>query len=136
MKPVVLALLLIAPTMSRAATPSERVERFLQQITTPQSDQAVDQLLEGSEFAKQKPDEVAQIKSQTLVSMRLAGKLIAVEKVLESDLTPSVKRLVYVQKFETHPGVWDFYFYKPHDEWQVTAINFTDQAASIPGSGR
>jgi hypothetical protein len=111
------------------------VEQFLQQVTTSQSDQAFDKLFAGSGFAEQKPQELAMVKTQTKSAMSLYGKPIGFEKIREDDLSPSVKRLVYVQKFEGLPVAWEFYFYKPHEAWLINTIRFKDQVASILGSG-
>jgi hypothetical protein len=126
-------LLLLAASPSMAATPSERVEEFLGQVTTSQSDQAYDQLFAGSGFAEQKPQELKTIKSQTKMAMGLYGKPLGIEKIREEDLSPSIKRLVYIQKFESFPVAWEFYFYKAHDTWTLNTINFKDQISSILG---
>jgi hypothetical protein len=135
MKRFALGLLLLSSTASYAATPTDMVELFLQQVTTSQSDQAYDQLFAGSGFAEQKPQDLLAVKSQTKMAMGLYGKPIGVERIREDDLSPSIKRLVYVQKFESFPVAWEFYFYKPHDKWQLNTIRFKDQVASILGSG-
>lgn len=134
MKRVLCGLLfLLASSTSMAATPSERVEEFLEQVATSQSDQAYDQLFAGSGFAEQKPQELKTIKSQTKMAMGLYGKPLGIEKIREEDLSPSIKRLVYIQKFESFPVAWEFYFYKAHDAWTLNTINFKDQISSILG---
>ena len=126
--------LLVASSLSQAQTPSERVEQFLQQVTTPASDQAMDDLFAGSGFAETKPQEIVTLKSQTKMAMGLYGTPIGIEKVREEDLSPSLKRLVYIQKFERYPVAWEFYFYKPKDKWVLNTLNFKDQVAPLVGA--
>ena len=126
--------LLVASSLSQAQTPSERVEQFLQQVTTPASDQAMDDLFAGSGFAETKPQDIVTLKSQTKMAMGLYGTPIGIEKVREEDLSPSLKRLVYIQKFERYPVAWEFYFYKPKDKWVLNTLNFKDQVAPLVGA--
>ncbi len=133
MKATFVGLLFAASAVAHASTPAEKAEQFLQQVATQESDQAVDQLFAGSNFPSKNPEVVATLKNNVLLSMRLAGKPIGTEKADESDLTPSVKRLIYIQKFETQPTLWTFYFYRAHDEWMITGISFTDNIQAVPG---
>lgn len=128
--------LLIASAHACAATPSESVERFLRQVATPDSDAAFDRLFAGSGFAEMKPQEFLTLKSQTKMAMGLYGTPIGLEKVWEEDLSPSLKRIVYLQKFEKYPVAWEFYFYKPKDVWVINTLNFKDQIAPIVGAKR
>lgn len=134
---VLFALALLGlPALASAQTPSENAERFLRQVATPASDAAFDQLFSGSGFAESKPQDLMTLKSQTKMAMGLYGAPIGVEKIWEEDLSPSLKRLVYLQKFEKYPVAWEFYFYKPKDVWVINTINFKDQIAPLVGAKR
>lgn len=128
--------LLGASAMALAQTPSERAERFLRQVATPASDAAFDEIFAGSGLAEAKPQELATIKSQTRMAMGLYGTPIGVEKIWEEDLSPSLKRLVYLQKFDHYPVAWEFYFYRPKETWILNTINFKDQVAPLVGAKR
>ena len=130
---ICLALLLVSG-VSHAQTPSEKVEDFLKQVTTPESDRAMDTLFSGSGFAELKPQEVVTLKSQTKMAMGLYGTTLGFEKIREEDLSPSLKRLVYLQKFEKYPVAWEFYFYKPKDVWVINTLNFRDQIGLLVGA--
>ena len=135
MKQVAVGLvLLVASAISHAQTPSERVEQFLRQVTTSESDKALDQLFAGSGFAETKPQDIVTLKSQTKMAMGLYGTPVGIEKIREEDFSPSLKRLVYLQKFEKYPVAWEFYFYKPKDTWVLNTLNFKDQIGSIVGA--
>jgi hypothetical protein len=126
--------LLIGPALAHAETPSESVERFLRQVTTPESDAAFDRLFAGSGFAELKPQDLVTLKSQTKMAMGLYGTPIGLEKIWEEDLSPSLKRIVYLQKFEKYPVAWEFFFYKPKDAWVINTLNFKDQVAPLVGA--
>lgn len=68
------------------------------------------------------------------MAMGLYGTPIGIEKIREDDLSPSLKRIVYIQKFERYPVAWEFYFYKPKDKWMINTLNFRDQIALILGA--
>ena len=133
---LLLATLLAACGTCLASEPSDRVENFLSKVATPEADAAFDGLFAGSRFAEMKPQEILTLKSQTKMAMGLYGAPLGVEKIEEIDLSPSVKRLVYVQKFADFPVAWEFYFYRARDEWSMNTIQFKDQIASILDSSR
>jgi hypothetical protein len=110
---------------------SESVERFLQRFTTSESDQAVDQLFAGSGFSESKPQDIVMLKSQIRTAVGLYGTPIGLEKIREEDFSPSLKRLVYLQKFDKTPVAWEFYFYKPKDKWVINTLSFKDQVGSL-----
>jgi hypothetical protein len=88
-------------------------------------------LFKGSGLFESKPQEILTVKSQTKMAMGLYGTPIGLEKVREENFSPSLKRLVYIQKYETHPVAWEFYFYKAKDKWVINTLNFKDQITSI-----
>ena len=126
--------LFMACLAAHAQTAPERAERFLDEVATPESDAAFDRLFAGSGFAELKPQALATLKSQTKMAMGLYGKPIGIEKIREEDLSPSLKRLVYLQKFEGYPVAWEFYFYRPKTEWLINQIQFKDQVDSLIGA--
>lgn len=126
--------LLVASFVCQAQTPSETIEGFLHKVATSASDQALDDLFAGSGFAETKPQDIITLKSQTRMAMGLYGTPIGIEKIREEDLSPSLKRIVYIQKFERYPVAWEFYFYKPKDKWMINTLNFRDQIALILGA--
>jgi len=132
---LIAATMLFAPAAAGAATPdatpAQRVETFLPAVSSPESDKAIDDLFAGSGFAEKKPQDLMTLKGQIKMAMGLYGQQLGVEKIEEQDLSPSVKRLVYIQKFEEFPVAWEFYFYKAHGQWSLLALNFKDQVSSI-----
>ncbi|HEX6591985.1 MAG TPA: hypothetical protein VF050_08300 [Moraxellaceae bacterium] len=129
----VFILSLLLPSLCLAQTPSERTEKFLKLVVT-EPDKAIDEVFAGSGIAELKPQAIQAMKSQTKAAMAFYGVPLGVEKVLEEDISPSVKHLVYIQKFELYPVAWDIYFYKAKDNWVVNGIIFNDQIAPLVGS--
>jgi hypothetical protein len=127
-------ILLFSSATTFAKPPSESVEEFLRRVTTPESDLAIDRLFAGSGFAEAKPQDIVTLKSKIKMAMELYGSPLGFEKIHEEDLSPSLKRLVYLQKFEQYPVVWEFYFYKPKDTWIINTLNFQDQIGPLVGA--
>ncbi len=134
MKRFVLAFsLAFASAAGFAQTPSESADVFLAQVATAKSDEAIDTLFAASGIADLKPQAITALKGQIKMAMGLYGKSIGFEKAREENISPSVKRLVYIQKFENLPVAWEFYFYKPKDTWIINSLNFQDQIGTIVG---
>lgn len=136
MKRFVLALFAFASSVACAQTPSESVETFLQRVATPESDSAVEKLFAGSGIIQLKPQTIITFKGQIKMAMGLYGTQTGIEKVREDDISPSLKRLIYIQKFEDLPVAWEFYFYKRKDMWVINTLNFRDEVGLIVGSTR
>jgi hypothetical protein len=121
------------PLSCLAQTPSERVEKFLSMVVS-EPEKAIDEIFSGSGMAELKPQSIQAMKSQTKAAMAFYGKPLGIEKALEEDISPSLKHLVYIQKFELYPVAWDIYFYKAKDAWSINSITFNDQVAPLVGA--
>ena len=134
MKRSVLAFALAFASVGACAqTPSESADAFLKQVATPESDAAIDTLFSGSGISDLKPQAITALKGQIKMAMGLYGTPIGFEKAREEDISPSVKRLIYIQKFDNLPVAWEFYFYRSKNAWIINALNFKDQIGSIVG---
>ena len=137
MKPIVLiafCLLSIASLAGPAPTPAERTESFLAAVAGADPDKAFDELFAESGIADRKPEAVAVLRSQAKAALELYGKPIGIEKLREEDFSPSLKRLVYLQKFAQYPIAWELYFYRATGTWTLNQIVFNDQVGSLVGA--
>ena len=125
--------LLLSSAQAFGQSPAQRAEEFLARVATS-SDSAMDDLFSGSGFAETRPQDLVTLKSQTKMAMGLYGVPLGVEKIREETLSPSLVRLVYLQKFAQFPVAWEFYFYKPKDVWILNTITFKDQIGSLVGA--
>jgi len=114
-------------------SPDQRAEEFLAHVATS-SDAALDELFAGSGFSEPRPQDLTTLKGQIKMAMGLYGTSLGIEKVRDETLSPSLVRLVYLQKFSQYPVAWEFHFYKPKDTWVINTLNFKDQIASLVGS--
>jgi hypothetical protein len=89
--------------------------------------EAYDKLFRGSSIPTEKPQSIAVLKQQTQIALPLYGKVLGYELVREESFGTSVVRLVYLLKAEKHVTVWEFYFYKPKDDWFLANVYFNDQ---------
>jgi len=119
-----------------AELPADIASRFLENSGGDQSDAAVEKLFEGSGFADRKPLDMAALKGQLKEIKKIYGQDFGVELVEDIELSPSLRRLIYIQKFNDSPVVWRFYFYKPKDRWMITSLNFQEQVSEVLDSVR
>jgi hypothetical protein len=124
-------LLLVFSACSQANTPPEIAEKFLLALAVD-SAKATDDLLVGSELEKQ-PQAVFAMKTQLATIKPMYGKPLGIERVLDQEISPSLRRLVYIQKYQSLPMAWEFYFYRAGKFWVVTEFNSKDRASLIVG---
>jgi len=113
--------------ISYAKEPVEFTSEFFKMVTAGKISEAYDKLLIGSKIPAQKPQAVDVLKRQTSGGLPLYGKIIGIEKIREERIGKSIVRLVYVLKSESAPTMWEFYFYKPKDNWFLANVMFNDQ---------
>jgi hypothetical protein len=54
------------------------------------------------------------------------GPFLGCEQMEEKNLTSTLRRYVYLAKYERNVVRWTFVFYRPHDEWKILAGKFRD----------
>ena len=128
---VVLCLVCVACLAAESPGPAQRAEAFLTQLGKNESDAACDALFADSGMAEIKPQAITAMKSQVKVALGMYGKMTGFEKISETEFSPSLKRLTYLQKFEQYPVIWEMYFYKIKDKWVLNQIYFNDQPATV-----
>jgi len=127
---VLLTFCLIFPLLAHAkdpVSPQEQTETFLSSIQHGNISEGYDRLFEGSQIPSAKPQAISMLKQQTKGGLPLYGKIIGFEKVKEEKFGNSILRFVYVLKSETHPTIWEFYFYQPKKSWFLINVKFNDQ---------
>ena len=107
--------------------PKAKVEQFLNAVISGNISGAYDKLFIGSSIPKEKPQAVSLLKQQTSGGLALYGKLLGYEQISEEMHGASIVRYVYVLKSEKAPTVWEFFFYKPKNEWFLANVIFNDQ---------
>ncbi len=110
-----------------AETPKQKVEKFLAGLQQGKVSESYDELFVGSNISKAKPQAVTTLKHQTKSGLPLYGKVLGYEVVHNEQLSNSLARLVYILKLERHPTIWEFYFYKPGDQWVLINVKFNDK---------
>ncbi len=82
-------------------------------------------LFRGS-TVEQKKDEVERLHKQTRAALTAYGNPQGYEVFVEEKFGASIVRIIAVMKFEKHPLIWEFYFYKPRAEWLLAHVRFSD----------
>lgn len=107
--------------------PKQRSATFFRLLIEGQTNQAYDGLFAGAGTIGVQAPAIDAVKSQTTAQLPIYGKPIDSEFISEEKFGTSVVRLVYVLKMERHPVVWEFYFYRPHDDWVLSQVVFDDR---------
>ena len=106
--------------------PERAVELFFSGLKTGQVDTALARIARGSVLAD-KQQQLKVLENQIGTALSLYGTPIAEEKVFREPMGESILRLVYLQKFEHLPLVWEFHFYRARSRWMLINIQFNDQ---------
>jgi len=104
----------------------DKAEPFLASVAVGDGDSALDALVKGSLLETQ-PKQLEVLKTQIRAGIKLYGKYIGIELIEEKTIGKSVVSLTYLMKFEQNPLVWNFVFYRPLDQWQVSWVMFNDR---------
>lgn len=72
----------------------------------------------------------AQLMGQQKYITSRAGNRLGYVFLRQQVVGNSLARIEYLEKFERHVLHWNFYFYRPKDDWQLKSVAFDD---SIPG---
>ena len=54
------------------------------------------------------------------------GKTLSSEYISTEKVGSSLIKILYIQKFERHIMYWNFYFYKPKNEWVLNTFRSND----------
>jgi hypothetical protein len=57
------------------------------------------------------------------------GSFLGCELAEEKNLTSTLRRYVYLTKYERSVMRWTFVFYRPHEEWKILSLRFKDLAS-------
>ena len=128
---LLLALVFATPLTAAAQSASQKAEKFLASVSAGDIDKSIGEAFAESGIEEQKPGSLTVLKTQVEAAMKIYGKTSGIEKACEVDLSPSFKRLVYVQKFPSFPVAWQFYYYNPGTGWRINSMNFKDQVSEI-----
>ena len=113
--------------LSYDGRPQEQVNSFFKDLNKGNSNEAIDNLYSSNPTIAQKIQQLTMLKQQVAMVSTLYGKSIGQENVIVEEISPSVMRIVTVDKHELHPVIWEFYFYKAKNIWIVSQSVFNDQ---------
>jgi hypothetical protein len=130
MKKLILSILLLcSPIISFGyeGNPEEQVASFFKDLSAGKGNEAIDRLFSSNPAFSEKLQMLTVLKQQLSMVDTLFGKSIGQENYIAEKPTPSVTRIVIVDKHEKHPIIWELYFYKPYDKWIVSQGLLNDQ---------
>jgi hypothetical protein len=121
-------LLLAAGTRAEETAVANReprlvAEQFLAGVGGGKIDAAYDALLVGSPILEQ-AQQYMLLKGQTQSQMQLFAKALDYEFLQQKEIGKSLLVLKYVLRYEKDAVTWTFVFYRPKDQWVITAIRY------------
>jgi hypothetical protein len=108
-------------------SPEEQVGAFFKEFSSGKSNEAIENLYSSNPAFGEKLQQLTVLKQQITMVSALYGKPIGQETFATEKPTPSITRIVVVDKHEKHPVIWEFYFYKPYDKWIISQGILNDQ---------
>ena len=130
MKQLLTSIMLLAlslPVFSYEGSPSDQVKQFFAELSSGKVNESIDGLYASNPVMQQKIQALTMLKQQLGTVSALYGNLLGNENVSIENLSPSLIRIVQLAKYDIHPVVWEFYFYKPNKKWIISQAMFVDQ---------
>jgi len=104
--------------------PKDQVAAFFRDSAAGKQSAAIDNLYASNPVITQTTQQITLLKQQVASLPTRYGNLIGNETLYYEELSPSLIRIVQLAKHESHPVVWEFYFYKPKDALVVSQSTF------------
>lgn len=124
-------ILILCASVALAKEPQQFTEEFFKEVKSGNINNAYDDLFKGSGIPQVKPQAVDVLKSQTTSLLSFFGAILDYEKIREENIGSSLVRFVYILKHEKAPTIWQFYFYRPKDNWFLVNVTFNDQFKNL-----
>jgi len=124
--PLLTAFLTISVAVAEDAPPRARADQFFGGLIRGDTDKAYAELFAGS-LAMEDPARLEQAKQQIAANLSKYGKPLGYDLIMEKAFGTSVVRLVYILKMEKHPIIWEFFFYRPRDNWFLANFDINDE---------
>jgi len=125
------ALLVASTVQAYEGNPESQVSEFFKELKAGKFSESIDNLYSSNPLMSQKQQQLTMLKQQLSSIPALYGSFISNENISTEELSPSLVRIVEVAKHESHPVVWEFYFYKPKDKWIISQGMFVDQFQTV-----
>lgn len=126
----VIALFVFNLAQAYEGEPKEQVRKFFGDFAV-NTNTAIDNLYNSNKLIVQKVQALTMMKNQAANVSSFFGKFIGYELIEEEIISPSLRRITALGKYEQHPVTWEFYFYKPAKKWIISQALFVDQFQNL-----
>ena len=126
-----LAGIFLSGTARGTAEPESVVETYMKGVLSGEAAAAFEDLMKHSRLDELKPREIELVKGQIQQGFSLYGAPSGYELVAKKVYGESIVRLIYLTKHSDLPLVWNFFFYRAADSWQLLNFDFNDQLNSL-----
>lgn len=112
-----------AQEKQEAGTPQSLALAFFQKLQSGAPETALEELLKNSPLLEQ-PQQLEVLKGQLRTLVPIAGKVLGFEFLDEEKKGSALLRVRYVVKYEKDGLIWSIMFYRPKEQWVVSAFKF------------
>jgi len=135
----VLVFALMSPTLLVAEeapplVPEQHATEFLEATLGEGWKDAPGPLLQDSNIEAENPEAKAKITALLEMQRSKFGKPLGYELVKKEELGTSVVYLFFIVKFENKPVVWEFFYYRPGDDWTLINVNVPQDFRALRSS--
>ena len=113
-----------------ASEPSQQLDGFFHAMQKMEVNKAFSSF---DVFANSKEDQLSieKMKSNIKKGLPDMGNPLGYEMIKEENYGKSIKRYVYLLKFDQGLVLWEFFFYKSKDDWKLKMLNYTTNISAV-----
>lgn len=124
-------ILVAAPAQAGSPEPEELIEAFMESLVAGKVSEGFDALMKHSRIDETKPREIGLAKSRIVESFQVYQPPIGYEEVRVARMSPSLEKLTFLTKHPDMVLVWNFYFYRASDRWNLLNFDFNDKVQRL-----
>lgn len=123
-----LALALMSPALLAAEeapplVPEQQATEFLEAILGEGWKDAPGRLLKGSKIESENPEAGSKIVALLEAQRAKLGDPLGYELARREEIGTSVIYLYFILKFADKPVIWEFFYYRPAEQWTLINLN-------------
>jgi hypothetical protein len=121
---VLVAMLLILPSLALAENYGGVPERFFGFIRQGKTDEAIDYFASTNHWTGKNSDQMIQLKGELAKLTPLVGNYLFCELISESRVGTRYVHQIYIVGYDRQPVRFELKMYKPTTEWRLQGISF------------
>ncbi len=136
-----LALAMMSPALLAAeeeppVVPEQQATEFMEAILGEGWKDAPGRLLKGSNIEAENPQAASKIVALLEAQRAKFGEPLGYELARKEEIGTSVIYLYFILKFEAKPVVWEFFYYRPAEQWTLINLNIPQDFRGVRAPSR